>query len=430
MCFRKSSKTGRIGFMKFIEKLRRLSNRARLTALLDAVFAFAESIGGVFFSVFLWRSTGLIRRVAIYQFYFWMFIFLGFLVVGYGFKKKGMSVLYRVSFLMHFVFYAALLLLRERSIDLIVPLGMFGGVAGAFYWSAHQVMVFSGTSDDTREIYYGVSGALTSFAAAIAPILAGWLIWLGSRGGGENLTGYYYVFGLLALVFLISEVGIKKTREVVFEEFSFKGTLKLFKENSMWRFNMIKSFFDGLTITRGFLWSILSFVVLKSELWLGMMMGAMAGLAVLSNVVIGVIYKPRLRKRLNSIGMVLMLVAGILYPLLLNPTGLIIDQVLGEMIGYPLFYFAWLAYYYLVVEMDKKGAKNQFNYYVGHELAQGIGRILSIGLFVVFLNQATQINMARWWFGGLSFAFVAQWWFLEKMRREIVKTGYVVDENA
>jgi len=154
------------------------------------------------------------------------------------------------------------------------------------------------------------------------------------------------------------------------------------------------------------------------------MMSLVGGLAIISSMFIGHWFKPHLRGKLNTYGTDLLVIAGIAYPLLLNPAGLIIDQVLGEIIGIPLFIFAWLAWFFLAVETDYEGKKRQFEYFAGHEIWQGAGRMLSIGAFWLLASKLEQIGLARWWFGGLSLLFIVQWWLVQKVRRALVKAGY------
>jgi len=410
--------------MNIIGRLRSLSRLARLTLLLHTVFAFTSSIGGVFFNVYLWRTSDSLIPIAKYQFFYWLTLVLGYILIGYWFKGKGVSRLFRISFLGHFIFYIAVIILGEKAGGLVELLGVMGGFAASFYWSAHSVMVFSGTEDKLREIFYGVLGSLGSFANVVGPALAGYLIWAGSKFNGKGFAGYYLLFGLLAAVFLLSEFAIRRIKDVTFEKFSLSGSLRLFKEKPIWRLNLIRSFYDGLMVTRGFLWSVLSFVILKNELRLGLAMSAFALLAVLTNPIIGFIYKPVRRLSLNSLGMAFLVLAGILYPLLLNPAGLIVDKVLGEAIGWPLFALAWLSFFFLIIEKDEGGKSRQFEYFTSFEIFQGMGRILSIGLFIAFFDATSQITFARWWFGALSLLFIPIWWFIRKIRVKLVEVGY------
>ncbi len=165
--------------MEFFEKLKALSYRARLTIGLHAVFTLAETIGGVFFNLYLWRLTNSLKLIAQYQFWYWLALMLGFVLIGYGFKNKGMSQLFRISFWLNFIFFGLIVWLGEQSINWIVYLGLLSGAAAGFYWSAHEVMVLSGTSDKTREMFYGVLMSGESAARIVGPALAGGLIWLG-----------------------------------------------------------------------------------------------------------------------------------------------------------------------------------------------------------------------------------------------------------
>lgn len=409
--------------MEFFEKLKALSYRARLTIVLHTVFTLAETIGGVFFNLYLWRLTNSLALIAQYQFFFWLALMLGFVLIGYYFKNKGMSQLFRIGFWFNFIFFCLIVWLGERSIDWTVYLGLLGGFGAAFYWSAHEVMVLSGTSDKTREMFYGVLMSGESVARIAGPALSAGLIWLGAKWQGQELFGYYLLFAFVALLFLVSELAINKVRDVSFAQFSLKGVFGLYQRKA-WCWNLWRSFVDGLMISRYFVWSVLAYLILESEIWLGTMMSVVGALGIVSNMLVGHWFRPSLRNKLNSWGTALLVVAGIVYPLLLNPAGLLADQVLGEVIGIPLFTFAWLAWFYLAVETDYEGEKRQFEYYAGHEIWQGAGRMISIGGFWLLVGQLEQISLARWWFGGLSLLFIVQWWLVKKVRLALIKAGY------
>lgn len=409
--------------MEFLEKLKTLSYRARQAIALHSVFTLAETIGEIFFSLYLWRLTNSLILVAQYHFWLWATFTLGFVLIGYCFKGRGISQLYRLSFFLQFLFYGLLIYLQEDSVAWTSYLGILGGLGSAFYWSANEVMMLSGSSDKLREMFFGVLMSGESVARIAGPALSAGLIWLGVKLQGKEFFGYYLLFAAMALLFLSAELVIKKTKDVTFERFSLAGVFNLYQRKA-WRWNLWRSFVDGLMISRYFVWSVLAYLILESEVWLGTMMSVVGALGIVSNVLIGHWFKPKLRGKLNSLGVVLLVVAGIAYPLLLNPAGLAADQILGELIGAPLFTFAWLAWFYAAVETDYEGEKRQFEYYAGHEIWQGVGRMISIGGFWLLAGQLEQINLARWWFGGLSLLFIIQWWLVKQVRASLVKAGY------
>jgi len=400
--------------MGFFDKLKALSYRARQTIWLHTIYTFTETIGEVFFSVYLWRLTNSLALVAKYNFWLWSVFTLAFVMIGYLFKNRGVSYLYRLSFIIQFVFYGLLFYLGEAAADWTACLGALFGLSLAFYWAAAEVMMLSGTSDKNREMFLGVMMSGENIARIAGPALAAGLI---------GWHGYSVLFAVMAALFLGAEMVIKKTKEVSFARFSLAGMLQLYRRKA-WRWNLWRSLADGAMISRYFVWSVLSYLILTNEVWLGTMMSVVGVLGVVTNLVIGHWFKPRLRHSLNLYGMLFLVTAGILYPLLLNQWGLLIDQIMGELIGIPLFTFAWFAWFYVAVETDFEGEKRQFEYYAGHELWQGAGRILSIGAFWLLASRLEQISLARWWFGGLSLIFIVQWWLVKKVRKALIKAGY------
>lgn len=400
--------------MRFVEKLGALSHRARQAIILHTVYTLTETIGEVFFSIYLWRLTNSLALVAQYNFWLWAVFTVSFIGIGYLFKGKGISHLYRFSFLWQFLFYGIVVYLGATAVNWAGYLGALFGLGSAFYWAASEVMMLSGTNDKNREMFLGVMMSGEHIARIAGPALAAVLI---------GWRGYSWLFAVMAVFFLLAELIIKQIREVSFQQFSLTGMLQLYNRKA-WRWNLWRSFCDGLMISRWFVWSILSYLILKSEVWLGTMMSLVGVLGIASNILIGHWFKPKLRDKLNLWGTILLVSAGILYPLLLNQWGLLIDQGLGEMVGAPLFTFAWFAWFYLAVETDNAGEKRQFEYYAGHELWQGVGRVLSIGIFWLLAVKFEQIGLARWWFGGLSLIFIVQWWLVKKVRRALIKAGY------
>lgn len=400
--------------MRFFEKLRALSFRARQTIILHTVYTLTETIGGVFFGLYLWRLTHSLALVTEYNFWLWTVFTIVFVIIGYTFKNKGISRLYRLSFILQFVFYALVVYLGEAAVSWTGCLGALFGLSLAFYWAAAEVMMLNGTNDKNREMFLGVMMSGENLARILGPALAAGLI---------GWHGYGALFSIMAILFLASELVIKKTREVSFIQFSLRGVIQLYQRKA-WRWNLWRSFADGLMASRWFVWSVLSVIILTNEVWLGTMMSLVGILGIASNSLIGHWFKPHLRNRLNLLGSILLVAAGILYPLLLNPVGLLADQVMGELIGVPLFTFAWFAWFYLAVETDFEGEKRQFEYYAGHELWQGAGRMISIGVFWLLAGRLEQIGLARWWFGGLSLVFIIQWWLVKKIRRALIRAGY------
>ena len=93
--------------MTFLEKIKALSARARQAIGLHSIYTLAETVGEIFFSLYLWRLTNSLALVAQYHFWLWTVFTLGFVVIGYAFKGKGISQLYRLGFLLQFVFYGS-----------------------------------------------------------------------------------------------------------------------------------------------------------------------------------------------------------------------------------------------------------------------------------------------------------------------------------
>lgn len=400
--------------MTFWEKITALSFRARQAIFLHVVHTLADTIGEVFFSLYLWQETQSLAKVAEYNFWLWTTFTVVFIVIGYLFKNKGISQLYRISFLIQFMFYGLLVCLGSAAVNWSGYLGVLFGLGMAFYWAATEVMMLKGSGNKNREMFVGVMMSGEHLGGIVGPALAAMLI---------GWYGYGTLFAVMAGLFLGAELVIKKTKGVGFNQFSLAGVIQLYQRQA-WKWNLWRSFCDGLMISRWFVWSVLSLIILTSEVWLGTMMSLVGVLGIISNTLIGHWFKPRLRNRLNLWGTIFLVTAGILYPFLLNPIGLAADQIMGELIGVPLFTFAWLAWFYLAVETDHEGEKRQFEYYAGHEIWQGAGRLISIGGFWLLAAKLDQIGLARWWFGALSLVFIVQWWLVKKVRLALIKAGY------
>src|SRR3989338_861391 len=101
--------------MTFLEKIKALSARARQAIGLHSIYTLAETVGEIFFSLYLWRLTNSLALVAQYHFWLWTVFTLGFVVIGYAFKGKGISQLYRLGFLLQFVFYGSFVFFLGRG---------------------------------------------------------------------------------------------------------------------------------------------------------------------------------------------------------------------------------------------------------------------------------------------------------------------------
>jgi hypothetical protein len=144
----------------------------------------------------------------------------------------------------------------------------------------------------------------------------------------------------------------------------------------------------------GLVLTILMFLVLKNEQQVGNFNGVMGLLGVGISLGLAAFMKPKHRIACSLVGGALLLLSTFLLPLYLTAWA-IVGFGLLRAIGGPLHGNALAPLALHVIDRDPTPKTMRYDYIVHQELCLGIGRVLSIGCFLLLAAPINQMLLAR-----------------------------------
>ncbi len=334
----------------------------------------------VFVSLFFYLASGSVSEMALYSVGRYAGLIVMSLVVVRAFPNSSPRRLFRVGLLLSAAFYGALIALGRSAGDLAAPLGLFNGAALGIYWFGANTLAYDVLEPDERGHYYGWNFALMSVLNVVMPLTAGFVI---ARIGGT--PGYIAVFAIALASFFaafVSARGLADTRGV--GGVSLRYALSFPLQRTEWGRMWIALVLRGFKQASGGVGLILLVALATHSSRDQGEFAAMASLAgVGTSLVAG-----RLPARWRSTGMwvgatgfdaaTLLLflhlnfrvllaygfVTGLIYPTLMVPLASLVLETIAD---------------------DPLAHKLRGGYVLSREIAANVGRIVAVGLLVIFL---------------------------------------------
>jgi hypothetical protein len=152
---------------------------------------------------------------------------------------------------------------------------------------------------------------------------------------------------------------------------------------------------DGFTGSlMGLVLTVLTFLVLKNEQQVGNFNGLMGVLGVGISFGLATFMKPRHRTVCALVGGAMLVLSTLLLPLYLTGWALVAFGLLRA-VGGPLHRNALAPVALPVIDRDPAPREMRYDYIVHQELCLGIGRVMSIGAFLLLAAPLNQMLLAR-----------------------------------
>ena len=350
----------------------------QLLLLIGGLYSLSVALSNTFVNVYLWKQSGQIIDIAIYNLSVVLFQPITFVFAGRLAKKVDRIIVLRLGVSFMALFYLTVLLVGTRATDFLFLLGALLGIGYGFYWLAFNVLTFEITEPDTRDFFNGVLGALHSFGGMIGPILSGFII---SRL--EKFTGYTIIFGLSLLLFTIAVfLSFSLNRRPAHGKYFFMRVWKERKNDKNWRLITRAHFFQGLREgTFMFIISITIFVQTGSELALGSYGLLNSAVSFIAYFFVSRYIKQPMRKKAILIGGIFLYMGVWL---------IAFDVTFGKLLvygaivagAYPLLLVPYISLTYDIIGRAKDAAMMRIEYVVVRELFVHLGRIVSVVGFI------------------------------------------------
>jgi len=371
-----------------------LDRRASCMVLVHGAYNASNLLAGTFLSIFLWRASHDLAPIAIYSGLSALMIPAAFVANGLVWRRMGAGASIRLGLFGNGFSYLLILLLGSAAPHWVVVLGLLRGVSEGFYWSGFHLVTYDTTSDRDRDRYFGAQATASLLLTATLPPAAGAIIVAGTHVGGTD-RGYQLVFALSAVVLMAAMVLAGQLPSSARQRLSLRRVATLARRNPDWRWVTRARLADGFTGSLiGLVLTILMFLVLKNEQEVGNLNGLMGLLGVAISLGLAAFMKPQHRIACALVGGALLVLSTFLLPLYLTAWA-IVGFGLLRAIGGPLHGNALAPVALQVIDRDPAPQVMRYDYIVHQELCLGIGRVLSIGCFLLLAGPMNQMLLAR-----------------------------------
>lgn len=369
----------------------------------------AVNMGAVFMNIFLMRISVDSNSALIYNLVSAIVILASFFALAPISKKYSKKIGLVLGNVFTICLYIIVIILGESAEDYAWILGMFSGIGQGFMWLSINVLAVDLTNYKNRRRYSSVNGMIGSSTQLIAPILASYIVSLGS----EVLIGYRYLFGFILTIMTISLIlTLNIEVEKVSGVFSVSKAMKSIDTKKL---RSVFSIVGQIAFREGviaFLIGILVFDITKSEAFVSKVL-VMA--TVISIVIYGLIPKIKLDiNKMYIIGTSISIITVIILSTMFTGVVSIISYTILYGIAVPLFYASSGVYSQNVTEQVDSEGEYRFEIICIREFFIGLWRISGIILMLIFYNIRMDFSFV-WVFGV--FSIIISLWSIQRMKK-------------
>ncbi len=369
--------------------LKKIGGGGKILLLVHGLLTLGIQLSNIFVNIYLWRVSKDLQVLAIFNLFLFSVVPITFLFSGWLARNYDRLWCIRIGIIIHTIFYLIVLLIKQDTVNYIIPLGMFKGIGVGFYHLAEHVLVFDLTEDNTRDYFNGINGFSASFFGMIAPFISGLII-----NNLPDLQGYMVIFGITVGLF----IGVEILSFFIHPRFC-PGPYCVWKvlknPDPNWRRVLgIIGFYGIRTGIFSFLTALLVFLASGREFILGSFSLGMGVLTLISAYALAYLVKPD--KRPCYIHTSSIMLVGALLVLLWRSDwiGILVFGVLTGIFD-PFFDIPFESLSFKVIETDTIDEDLRIEYIVAREIPLNLGRILSILLFYLLLGHEMDVTRLR-----------------------------------
>ena len=356
-----------------------LHPQAKIAFVLAGLYNAADALCQVFVSVYFWRNSHDLMVLCWYYLALYSVTPVVFILSGWYAKARDRLHVYRIGIIMHAVYYATLLVLREDSVRYTFPLGALLGVTWGAFWVGANTINYDVATTGKRDYFIGVMNAISHAARMVAPFLSGFII----TRMPDRLQGYHIIFavavGLYVASFLVSFLFMRDP-----DRSPFRISRALFpkKDQRDWRNIMLASFtlagtFEIPTIFLG----ILMYMETKNELLVGSYSSYQAIIAIIVSYLIGRWSRPETRRQHLFWSSVLMAASGIVFFFPITLSSLFIFAMLRSA-GMAMFGIGHFSARMEVIMNTTEDPQQRIEYLCALEVPLAVGRLFMMLLMI------------------------------------------------
>lgn len=172
-------------------------------------------------------------------------------------KSKNRVWLMRIGIVMYFVYFLAIILLKEQVVNYIYLIGLLYGLEEGFYYSVYNTIESDGIENKDREKYLGTYNGCKNIVSIIFPLFFGSLI---QNSGFINTIIFVLVIVALEIILsiILKDNNIPKGNKTNLKEFK-----NVMKEHPQLKSIIRTNICSGLTYSEGALSYVITIYIIK-----------------------------------------------------------------------------------------------------------------------------------------------------------------------
>lgn len=172
-------------------------------------------------------------------------------------KSKGRIKFMRIGIVLYFLYFLAIIILKEKVVDYIYLIGLLYGLEEGFYYSVYNMIESDGVENKDRARYIGSYTVVKNIISIIFPLVFGGLI---QKSGFINATIFALFIVILEIILsnIFKDNNIPKNNKTNFKEFR-----KITKEHVEFKRIIETKICAGLTYSEGALSYVITIYIIK-----------------------------------------------------------------------------------------------------------------------------------------------------------------------
>ena len=292
-----------------------MGEKAKLLLSVAMLSVAGMSVANTFVNVFLIRATdGNITMMLLQNIVHFVTLLVAFVSGSKLLTKISITWIFRFGVIAMSLYYIGILIAQDDVGSFLIPLGIINGLGGGFFALSLNLLVSKTVSENEQGRYFSYQQMAGFIFGVVTPVLSGFII---TRFA--DLTGYYFLFAISIIFFILSAVMIRGIKG-----FTVERKMQIFKvlqlrENKYWEASKYFSFFMGFRLSiEGQITMVFAFLILANEQIIGNISSVSALIAVISSLWFAKTLTAEKEKSFYFVTAILMLIMNITLALFPN----------------------------------------------------------------------------------------------------------------
>ncbi len=247
---------------------------------------------------FLTVSQNNILPLGIYKLVAMATVYLVIFLLRNRCKKESRIIFLRIGIILYFIYFLAIIILKEKVAQYIYLIGLLYGLEEGFYYSVYNTIESDGIENKDRAKYTGSYTAVKNIISVIFPIIFGNLI---------NSFGFICatVFALIIVILEIILSNILQDKNIPKEDKTdFKKFRNITKKHKEFKYLVFSKICSGLTYSEGALSYVITIYIIKifnESVSLGIFTSIFSIISIIIGLLFVKVIKPRYYNYLSGL---------------------------------------------------------------------------------------------------------------------------------